>query len=74
MSEDTRSQVYLHLKSRRLYVVLEWDAIIERSVTKAVVYRSLQDGQVWIRPYEEFTDGRFRCVTPTGCRGVGGVR
>lgn len=66
MSDETdepRSLVYKHLKTGDLYVILEWNACIEESVTKAVVYRRLSDGVVEVRPYSEFMDGRFECVT-----------
>ena len=63
MSRDPRSEVYRHQKTGGLYIVIEWDVYIEASVTKAVVYRNICDGLTWVRPYEEFMDGRFECLS-----------
>lgn len=41
------------------YVVLYGDALIEYTITPAVVYRAVKDDTVWIRPKAEFLDGRF---------------
>jgi hypothetical protein len=63
MSRDPRSEVYRHQKTGGLYIVIEWDVYIEASRTKAVVYRNLCNGGTWVRPYEEFMDGRFKCLS-----------
>jgi hypothetical protein len=58
--------VYQHMKSGRNYRVIAFDARIEREGmdgTPMVVYQSLADQQVWVRPVEEF-DARFRKVGP----------
>lgn len=47
-----------HVKTGGLYVVL-CEAVIEATMTKAVVYKSIHDGTVWVRPSSEFCDGRF---------------
>lgn len=47
-----------HLKTGGMYVVV-CEAVIEATMTKAVVYRSIKDDCVWVRPASEFCDGRF---------------
>lgn len=59
---DPRSQVYRHTKTGGLYTVLANNALLERSPEPQVVYRSLKDGQVWVRPWTEFYDGRYKCI------------
>lgn len=56
------SKVYKHVKTGGLYKVLTF-GLIESNKTLAVVYQSLQDEQVWIRPEAEFFDGRFELQT-----------
>lgn len=56
-------KIYKHLKSGKLYMVLYEDAIIEASMTPAVVYKSRLDNTVWVRPKAEFFDGRFMPIT-----------
>lgn len=63
MHDDPRSMVYRHVKTGGLYVVLHWDARIEASMDEAVVYQSLKDGMMWVRPKTEFMDGRFKCIS-----------
>jgi hypothetical protein len=47
-----------HVKSGRDYVVV-CEAVIEATMTDAVVYRSVDGDKVWVRPMREFCDGRF---------------
>lgn len=49
-----------HVKTQGLYRVLNELAFIEATQEQAVVYQSLADGKVWVRPYDEFHDGRFQ--------------
>ncbi|MEO0861129.1 MAG: DUF1653 domain-containing protein [Pseudomonadota bacterium] len=66
-----QSEIWQHKKSGGLYVVVERSAYIEADLTPAVVYRSLFDGAVWVRPAAEFFDGRFRNLSVdevTDCR------
>lgn len=65
-----QSEVYVHLKTGGLYVVLS-DAELEADLSRVVVYKSLKDGRVWVRPASEFYDQeRFQnlprdyCVAP----------
>lgn len=61
---------YRHVKTGGLYQVL-FDAFLERDVSHVVVYMAA-DGTIWVRPWEEFHDGRFVAIedrevkTPTG--------
>lgn len=47
-----------HVKSGGHYTVV-CEAMIEATMTPAVVYRAAKDHTVWIRPRAEFCDGRF---------------
>ena len=47
-----------HVKTGGDYVVL-CEAVIEATMTKAIVYKSVKTGDVWVRPAAEFCDGRF---------------
>lgn len=50
---------WLHIKSGGLYVIL-FPAVIESRLTPAVAYaKASGDGLIWVRPAEEFLDGRF---------------
>lgn len=55
-----QSEIWQHKKSGGLYAIVDDNALIEEPFTKAVAYRSLFDGQLWVRPHAEFFDGRFR--------------
>lgn len=49
---------YGHLTTHHEYEVVDI-ATIEATLEPGVVYRSVQTGARWIRPLEEFCDGRF---------------
>lgn len=55
--------IWFHKKSGGFYRVLHYNAHREEFGFKdeglAVVYQSLDDPTVWIRPHAEFMDGRF---------------
>lgn len=55
--------LYRHLKTGRHYRVEMDSARMEATGERAVVYRGLADNQVWVRPYDEFVDGRFELAT-----------
>lgn len=57
---STQSEIWQHVKSGGLYTVLDDNALLEADCSRAVIYRSLFDGQVWARSHAEFFDGRFR--------------
>jgi hypothetical protein len=52
---EPKSQIYQHIKTGGIYVVIT-DATIESDMESAVVYKSLNDGRVWVRPASEFYD------------------
>lgn len=56
------SIVWKHLKTGGMYVIVDDSVMLEADLTPCVAYMSLKDGQVWIRPSEEFFDGRFERV------------
>jgi hypothetical protein len=53
--------IYLHKKSGRLYEVL-CNANREADGVLMVVYRNVATGDRWVRPADEFNDGRFERV------------
>lgn len=58
MTDPYQSEIWQHRKSGGLYTIIG-ECLIEASMTPAVIYKSLFGGQVWVRPKEEFHDGRF---------------
>lgn len=54
--------IWRHKKTGGLYIILDEDAIIEKTLERATIYRSLSDNRTWIRPFEEFHDGRFEVL------------
>jgi hypothetical protein len=56
------SERWRHKKRGTAYEIITREAIIEATETPAVVYRCLADATVWVRPAEEFFDGRFERV------------
>ena len=51
--------LYTHVKTGNIYEVLDSDAKLEGNMASVVVYRGLMTGKTWVRPVEEFFDGRF---------------
>ena len=52
------NEVWRHKKTQRLYQIMAIGKE-ESDLTDVVIYKSLKDGQVWVRNKEEFLDGRF---------------
>ncbi|WP_368187413.1 hypothetical protein [Aestuariibius sp. HNIBRBA575] len=63
------SQIWIHRKTGGLYVIIDDNALIEADLTPAVAYRSLETGQLWVRPRAEFHDGRFANVNSGDLKG-----
>lgn len=72
---EEAAPVYRHKKTGGLYKVLgvgrmqaeKWyepdgDGAATVDMREVVVYRSLQDGLLWVRPRQDFEDGRFEAV------------
>lgn len=55
------NSIWRHKKTGGLYQVVT-RAKIEATMTDAIVYRSLDHGEHWVRPEAEFYDGRFEEV------------
>lgn len=53
--------IYKHVKTKGEYEIVCF-ANLESPVRPVVVYRNLVTQEVWVRPSEEFFDGRFRAV------------
>lgn len=54
---------WTHVRAGGRYVV-RMGVVIESTVTPAVAYYSLETGVVWVRPLDEFLDGRFQPLEP----------
>lgn len=50
--------VIKHLKTQGYYRIIGYGTI-EKTMEEAVIYKSIEDNRVWIRPMEEMHDGRF---------------
>lgn len=57
-SSQSRFGYWRHTKSGNLYEIQDF-VLQEQTITPSVLYRSIKDGTVWVRPCTEFFDGRF---------------
>ena len=57
-SSQPKGGWWIHKKTGHRYEIVTF-ALIEATLEPSVVYRS-EKGQVWIRPAEQFFDGRFQ--------------
>lgn len=58
---NSRQEIYRHKKTGGVYAVV-CNATSESDGVLLVVYRNLDTGARWVRPAEEFNDGRFERV------------
>lgn len=52
------TEMWQHVKSGGFYRIVTWGRI-EADLSEVVIYRAEKDGTVWVRPKDEFFDGRF---------------
>lgn len=60
--EIKQSQLWRHKKSNGYYRIVAL-ATIEADLKSVVVYRSIKDSNIWVRPLSEFSDSRFEYVS-----------
>lgn len=61
IAASTAFPIYKHVKSGGDYSLL-LNARIEATCEHVVVYRGVEQGDIWVRPASEFFDGRFTLV------------
>lgn len=59
---EPMSTVWIHLKTGGYYTVV-CEGVEEATGEHVVIYRSLADDKVWVRPSLEYYDGRFVLMT-----------
>jgi hypothetical protein len=57
-SDPEPQSVWRHVKRGSTYIV-DGFCTIEATMERGVIYTSMTDERVWVRPVSEFTDGRF---------------
>lgn len=53
-----RGQCVRHVKTRGIYEIIGYGKI-EKDQTSVAIYEQVWEGRIWVRPVEEFEDGRF---------------
>ena len=59
---ETIDGIWRHKKNQDLYKVITIGKI-EATLEDCVIYQSIKDNIIWVRPLLEFCDGRFEKVT-----------
>ena len=57
--DRNQSEIWRHTTTGGLYRIVDDKALLETNLMPVVVYASLFDDGVWVRPTTEFFDGRF---------------
>jgi hypothetical protein len=63
MADTMNGTIWRHKARGTTYMVVV-EGTREANMEPCVAYVALMDGKVWLRPTEEFLDGRFEAVTP----------
>ena len=50
--------IWVHVKTGGRYILIG-EGVIEKTNTPCVMYTSILGGPIWVRPTDEFHDGRF---------------
>ena len=56
-----RRELVRHVKTRGIYEIIGYGKI-EKDQTPVTIYEQIWEGRIWVRPTEEFEDGRFELV------------
>lgn len=67
------SNIWRHKKTGDLYTVVDDNFTIEKTMEQGVLYQNLGNHRKWVRPYEEFHDGRFEKFSESEYPDVEGV-
>lgn len=58
---STTLGVWRHVRRGGQYIVIA-QAVREHDLEPMTIYKSVEDGRVWVRPSSEFMDGRFEQI------------
>ena len=56
-----RRELVRHVKTHSIYEIIGYGKI-EKDQTPVTIYEQIWEGRIWVRPTEEFEDGRFELV------------
>ena len=56
-----RRELVRHVKTRGIYEIIGYGKI-EKDQTPVAIYEQIWEGRIWVRPTEEFEDGRFELM------------
>lgn len=57
-------EFFVHVGTQHTYKILNDVLFIEKTMERGVLYQDVKSGVMFVRPYEEFFDGRFIQVRP----------
>ncbi len=56
------TEIWVHRKTGGLYTIIARDAYIEKDMSPVIIYKSLKNGMVFVRPALEFNEKFFNQV------------